>query len=102
MDFTTNEDRKQTPPKPKGRRGMPVIDPKKGFAVTANAAKALIAQGAADVRPGQDSGALKTSNNESVAVVAPSTGIVAGYQAAFYPSAGTQVASVPTVCRNLL
>ncbi len=101
MGFMANEDGKQTPPKPKGRRGMPVVDPKKGFAVSAEAAKALIAKGAADARPRQDSGALTTSTNESVAVVAPSMGVVAGHQAAFYPSTN-QVTSVPTVCRILL
>lgn len=100
MDFMTTEDRKQTPPKPKGRRGMPVIDPKKGFAVSADAAKALIAKGAADARPRQDPVAIKASTNDSVAVVAPSTGVVAGYQAALYPSAGIQVTPVPFVRRT--
>ena len=100
MDFMTNEDRKQIPTKPKGRRVMPVIDPKKGFAVSADAAKALIAKGAADARPVQGSAAFGTSTNESVAVVAPSNSVVAGYQAALYPSAGTHVTSMPTVCRT--
>lgn len=98
----TNEERKQTPPKPKGRRGMPIIDPKKGFAVSADAAKALIAKGAADARPRQDSIALKTFTNELVAVAAPSSGIMAGSRATSYPSAVTQVTSVPTVFRPLL
>ncbi|CAD6570319.1 MAG: hypothetical protein ASARMPREDX12_003450 [Alectoria sarmentosa] len=102
MDFMTNEDRKQTPPKPKGRRGMPIIDPKKGFAVSADAAKALIAKGAADARPRQrqNSVALKTSTNPSVAVVAPSTGVVAGYQTAFYPTAEIQVNDVLQLQRD--
>lgn len=102
MDFMTNEDRKQTPPKPKGRRGMPIIDPKKGFAVSADAAKALIAKGAADARPRQRQGsvALKTSTNPSVAVVAPSTGVVAGYQTAFYPTAEIQVNDVLQLQRD--
>ena len=100
MDFMTNEERKQNPPKPKGRRGMPVIDPKKGFAVSADAAKALIAKGAADARPIQQTGVLETSTNKSIATIAPSTGVVADYQAAFYPSAGTQATSAPTVCRT--
>lgn len=99
MDFMTNEDRKQSPPKPKGRRGMPVIDPKKGFIVSADAAEALIAKGAADARPRQDSVAPKLPNSESVAVVAPPTGLVAGYQAAFHPRAGSQVMSGLAVCR---
>lgn len=99
IDFMTNEDRKQTPPKPKGRRGMPIIDPKKGFAVSEDAAKALIAKGATDARQRRGSVALKTSSSESATVIAPSTGVVAGYQAAFCPSAGT---SIPTVCRSLL
>ena len=94
----TNEDRKQSPPKPKGRRGMPIIDPKKGFAVSADAAKALIARGAADARPRQGSLALKASANGSVAIAAPSTGVVAGYQAGFYPGTGAEVTSVPMVC----
>lgn len=96
MDFMTNEERKQTPPKPRGRRGMPVIDPKKGFAVSADAAKALIAKGAADARPRKDSIALQTSSDESIAIAAPSTGAAAGYQAV-YPSSRTQATSVPTV-----
>ena len=99
MDFMTNEERKQTPPKPKGRRGMPVIDPKKGFAVSADAAKALIAKGAADARPIQQTGVLDMSTNKSVAIIAPSTGVGPGYQAALYPSAGTEATSAPTVCR---
>lgn len=102
MEFMTNEGRKQSPPKPRGRRGMPVIDPKKGFAVSADAAKALIAKGAADARPRQGSVALRKLTNESVAVAAPSNGVLAGYQATLYPSAGTQVTSVPTVCPSLL
>ena len=101
MDFMANEDRKQTPPKPKARRGMPVIDPKKGFAVSADAATALIAKGAADARPRQGSAALKTSTNQSIAGVAPSTGVVAGHQAALLPIDGTQVTSTPAVCRPL-
>ena len=100
MDFMTNEERKQTPSKPKGRRGMPVIDPKKGFAVSADAAKALIAKGAADARPIQQTGVLEMATNKSVATIAPSTGVVADYQAAFYPSAGTQATAAPTVCRT--
>ena len=102
MDYMTNEDRKQTPPKPKGRRGMPVIDAKKGFVVSAEAAKALIAKGAADVRPRQQLGAPEASASKSAAVTAPSTGVVEGSQASFYPSAGTQATSIPTVCRPLL
>lgn len=102
MDFMTNEDRKQTPPKPKSRRGMPIIDPKKGFAVSADAAKTLIARGAADARQRQGSVALKTSTNESVAVIAPATGVMAGHQSALYPTDGTQVIPVSTVCRPLL
>lgn len=99
MEFMTNEDRKQTPPKPKGRRGMPAIDPKKGFVVSADAAQALIAKGATDARPKQGSVALKTSITEPIAVAAPSTGSVAGYQATSHPSAQIQVTSLPMVCR---
>ena len=100
MDFMGNEDRKQTPPKPKGRRGMPVIDPKKGFAVSADAAKALIAKGAADARPIQQPRALETSTNKPI--FAPSTGVTAGYQAAFHHNAGNGATSIPTVCQLLL
>lgn len=99
MDFMTNEDRKQSPPKTKGRRGMPVIDPKKGFVVSADAAKALIAKGAIDARPRQGSVAPKMPKNESVAVVAPPTGVVAGSQTGFHHEAGTQITPVPMVCR---
>lgn len=95
----TNEDQKQTPPKPKARRGMPAIDPKKGFVVSADAAQALIAQGAADARPKQGPVALETSINRPVAVAAPSTGTVTIYQATPYPSAQTQAMSFPMVCR---
>ena len=98
MAFMTNEDRNQTPPKPKGRRGMPAIDPKKGFVISADAAQALIAKGAADARPKQSSLALKASTNDPTAVAAPSTGTVAGYQATSYPSAQTQATSFPMVC----
>lgn len=98
----TNEDRNQTPPKPKGRRGMPAIDPKKGFVISADAAQALIAKGAADARPKQGSVALKTSTNEPTAVVAPSTGTVASYQVTSYPSAQNQATSFPMVCRPFL
>ena len=96
MSFMNNEDQKQTPPKPKGRRGMPVIDPKKGFAVSAEAAKALIANGAADARPKQPAVVLGTSISKSAAGITPSTGAVS------YPSTQTQATSVPTVCRPLL
>ena len=102
MEFMTNEDRKQTPPKPKGRRGMPLIDPKKGIAVSADAAKALIAKGAVDARPGKDISTLKISTSESIPLVAPSTGVVAGNQTAFYPSGGNPVTSAPMVCRLLI
>ena len=99
MDFTFNEDLKQTPPKSRGRRGMPIIDPKKGFRVSEDAAKALIAKGAADARPRQGSVATKGSTSEPGA---PSTGVMAGYRAALYPGAGTQITPVPTVLRALL
>ena len=102
IDFMSNEDRKQTPPKPKGRRGMPVIDAKKGFVVSADAARALIAKGAADARPIQRLGALETSANQPAALIAPSTGAAAGSQEAFRLRAGTLAMSVPTVCRPLL
>ena len=101
MDFVVHEDLKHTPPKTKGRRGVPVIDPKKGFAVSADAAQALIAKGAADARPRQQSVALGMSSNKPGAVTAPSPG-TAGHQAAFYPSTGTMVASVPTVRQPML
>lgn len=101
IDFMSNEDRKQTPPKPKSRRGMPVIDVKKGFVVSADAARALIAKGAADARPVQRLGALETSANQPAAVIAPLTDAVAASQAHFRPSAGTEAMSVPTVCRPL-
>lgn len=102
IDFMGNEDRKQTPPKPKGRRGMPVVDAKKGFVVSADAARALIAKGAADARPTQRPGALETSINQPAAVITPSTDAVAGSQVAFHPSAETRAISVPAVCRPLL
>ena len=41
--------KKKSPPKP--RRGKQIIDPKKGMVVSEAAAKALIANGAADRRP---------------------------------------------------
>ena len=93
MDFRGNGDRKQTPPKPRGRRGMPIIDPKKGLAVSEDAANTLIAKGAADARPRQAPIALNKSTNETV---------TANYGATSQPSAGTHVTSVPTVCRSLL
>ena len=101
MDFKPNEDLKQTPPKPKGRRGMPVIDPKKGFVVSADAAKALIAKGAADARPVPQRGALEMTTNKPTVVDDPSTGVLSGHQAACHPSAGTQASSVPIVCGSL-
>ena len=100
MEFKPNEDLKQTPPKPKGRRGMLVIDPRKGFVVSAHAAKALIAKGAADARPLLQTGVLDTPMNKPAAVGAPPLGVITGHQAALHPSAGTQ-ASVPTVCASL-
>ena len=102
MDFKKNEDQKQTPPKPKGRRGMPVIDPKKGFPVSEEAAKALIANGATDARPKQSAVVPETSINKSAADIAPSTGVIASHQSTSYPSTQTQAASVPTVCKALL
>ena len=101
MDFMTNEDRKHSPPKPRGRRGMPVIGAKKGFAVSVNAAKALIAKGAADARPRQPSMAPETSKNVSAAEHFPSTSAIAGHQATSSASAGTLATSVPTVIRSL-
>ena len=102
MDFKVNEDRKQTPSKSKGRRGMPIIDAKKGLAVSAEAAKALIAKGAADARPRQQLRALESSANMPVAVTNPSTGFIAGHQTTFHLSAGTQAASIAKVWRPVL
>ena len=102
MDFKTNEDLKQTPPKPKGRRGMPVIDPKKGFVVSAEAARALIAKGAADARPVSQPQVLETTTNKPAVAIAPSMSVVGGYQAASHPFARTQATSVPTVCGSQL
>ena len=102
MDFKPNEDLKQTPPKPKGRRGMPVIDPRKGFVVSAQAAKALIAKGAADARPSSQTKVLDMPMNKPAAVDAPPLGVITGHQAALYPIAGTQATSFPTVCAFLL
>ena len=80
---------------------MPVIDPKKGFAVSADAARALIAKGAGDARPKQDSGALKATTKEPVAVAAPSNPVVADYRTVFYPNSRAPVTSVPTVCPSI-
>ena len=102
MDFKPNQDLKQTPPKPKGRRGMAVIDPRKGFVVSEHAAKALIAKGAADARPATQTEVLDVPMNKPAAVDGPSMGVITGHQAALQPSAGTQATSVPTVCASLL
>lgn len=99
MDFRGNGDQKQTPPKPRGRRGMPVIDPKKGLAVSEDAANTLIAKGAADARPRQDPIALNKSTNETAAM---SADVAANHGATSQPSAVTQFTSIPTVCRSLL
>lgn len=95
----TNEDLKQTPPKPKARRGMPVIDPKKGLVVSADAAQALIAQGAADARPKQGPVGLETSISRPVATAAPSIGTVSVSPATSYPRAQTQPTSLSMVCQ---
>ena len=102
MDFKPNEDLKQTPPKPKGRRGMPVIDPSKGFVVSAHAARALIAKGAADARPLSQTEVLDMHMNKPAAVDAPPMGVITGHQAALHPNAEAQATSVPTVCAFLL
>ena len=102
MDFKPNEDLRQTPPKPKGRRGMPVIDPRKGFVVSAHAAQALIAKGAADARPSPQTEVLDIPMKKPAAVDAPRMGVITGHHAALQPSAGNQAKSVPTVCAYLL
>ena len=102
MNFKNNGDQKPTPPKPKGRRGMPVMDLKKGIPVSAEAAKALIANGAADVRPKQPAVVPDSSTTSFAAGIAPSTGVVAAYQATSNPSTQTTASSVPTVCKPLL
>ena len=107
MNFKNNGDQKQTPPKPtppkpRGRRGMPVMDLKKGIPVSADVAKALIANGAADVRPKQPAVVPNSSTTNSAAGIAPSTGVGAGYQASSNPSTQTTASSVPTVCKALL
>lgn len=102
MDFKPNQNLKQTPPKTKGRRGMPAIDPRKGFVVSEHAAKALIAKGAADARPSLQTEVLDMPKNSHAAVDAPFMGVNTGHQAALQPSAGTQATSVPTVCALIL
>ena len=102
MEFKSKEDLKQTPPKPKGRRGMPVIDARKGFVVPAHAAKALIAKGAADARPLVQTEMSDTPMNKSAAVDVTPMGVTTANQAALHPKAGTQATSVPTVCTALL
>ena len=99
MDFRGNGDQKQTPPKPRGRRGMPIIDAKKGLVVSEDAANTLIAKGAADARPRQDPMAVNKSTNETASMLA---GVATNYGATSQPSAVTQVTSVPIVCRSLL
>lgn len=99
MDFRGNGDQKQTPPKPRSRRGMPIIDPKKGLVVSEDAANTLIAKGAADARPRQDPITLNKSTNETATM---SADVAANHGATSQPSAVTQVTSVPIVCRSLL
>ena len=99
MDFKGNGDQKQTPPKPRGRRGMPIIDPKKGLAVSEDAANTLIAKGAADARPRPDPITLNKSTNETTAM---SADVAANHGATSQVSAVTQFTSVPTVRRSLL
>ena len=98
MNFKPNGGLKQTPPKPKGRRGMPVIDPRKGFVVSAHAANALIAKGAADARPSSQTQVLNMPMNKPAAIDAPPLGVITDHQAALHPSAGAQATSVTTVC----
>ena len=99
MDFRGNGDQKQTPPKPRSRRGMPIIDPKKGLVVSEDAANTLIAKGAADARPRQDPMTLNKSTNETATM---SAGVATIHGATSQSSAVTQVTSVAIVCRSLL
>ena len=99
MEFRGNGDQKQTPPKPRNRRGMPIIDPKKGIVVSEDAANTLIAKGAADVRPRQDPIILNKPTNETATM---SADVAANRGATSQPSVVTQFTSVPIVCRSLL
>ena len=99
MEFRGNGDQKKTPPKPRSRRGLPVIDPKKGLVVSEDAANTLIAKGAADARPRLDPITLNKSTNETAAM---SADIAANHEATSQPSTVTQFTSVPTVRRSLL
>ncbi|KAM0803426.1 hypothetical protein BDR22DRAFT_886795 [Usnea florida] len=92
MDFRGNGDQKQTPPKPRARRGMPIIDPKKGLAVSEDAANTLIAKGAADARPRQDPITLNKPTNETAAM---SADVAEKHGATSQPSTVTHFTSVP-------
>ena len=78
---------------------MPIIDPKKGLAVSEDAANTLIAKGAADARPRQDPITLNKPTNETAAM---SADVAANHRATSQPSTVTQFTSVPTVSRSLL
>ena len=78
---------------------MPIIDPKKGLAVSEDAANTLIAKGAADVRPRQNPIALNKPTNETAAM---SADVAANHGATSQTSTVTQFTSVPTVSRSLL